>query len=463
MQGFELSSVPPFLDGVYLGTNAVADAYLLIDCPSGCFFKCERIAVNHDTTSTLFHPMGKHRIVQSGINFGDLAMGSEVVLQQLVERVLEKVAPKALFLTQASPIALTSNDLTALAKRLTEQLQLPVTFLQADSLGGDYLDGFARFSEALVDLLLARSDPDGAAPCGDNEVLLGGYFADRLEADHRASIEELARLLGGLDLELAAVLCGGGELDGMQRAASAPTVIELPYAGESMKMLAERSGATRIATPLPVGLGGTVAWLQAIGEALQRQSQAERFIDRELAEKVPAVELARRRFLEQRSVAIAADPPLARGLVELAHELGMEVPLVSLRTRHQGAIDRFAAALDGTAEESEITTDMSVGALKRRLTAIRAERPIDILIGSSLERDVARDLQIGFVELGYPSFVQHAFFPKPLLGFTGTMRLVDDLVNAVQLVDYLRNSTGDRTLQAVDVAEIPSHERSGNA
>ena len=43
----------PFMHGLYLGINAVRDAYLLVDGPNCSFFKAEHIHGGHDFNSTL--------------------------------------------------------------------------------------------------------------------------------------------------------------------------------------------------------------------------------------------------------------------------------------------------------------------------------------------------------------------------------------------------------------------------
>lgn len=444
---FALSGVPPFLDGVYLATNAVPDARLIVDCPSGCFFKCERIALSHDATSTLFDPLGDHRIVQSGITFTELTLGSESALRPLLRRVVERTRPAALFVTQASPVTLTSNDLGALAEEFTREAGVPVVAITPDTFEGDWLDGWERFTEAVVAALARGPDRGAGAGAGaghgdPREVVLVGYLADRLEADHRANLAELERLLAGLGLRLTGVACGGTTLRELETALRAPLVVELPYAGAAARRLAERTGATVVRTDLPLGVEGTVRWLETIAAAAGAEAALEPLLERELTSLVPAIEQARARFLRDRRVALAADPALAAGLAGFLAELGVAVPLVAARTRHERRLTglRQALAEAGGGAAPRLLHDVGVADLTAHLTALPpAERPI-ALVGSSLERDVARDLDLGFLELGYPAYVTHAFAPRPSLGFAGALRLVDELVTAVQTGEYLRNS-----------------------
>jgi nitrogenase molybdenum-iron protein alpha/beta subunit len=436
--------VPPFLDGVYLGINAVPDAYLLIDCPSGCFFKCERIALNHDLNSSLFDPLGRHRIVQSGINFEDLAMGSEAVLERIARRVRDGAKPPALFLTQSSPVVVTSNDMVTFAGSLAERLAIPVSYLPPRTMDGDYLDGFACFVEALSEVAEKRSGSRkrtaGAAGTDRGEVTLVGYFADRLEEDHVANLAELRRLVGLLGGNLAGVLCGGDSLQDLERAMEAPVLVELPYGGKAARRIADRTGARVVSAPLPVGIGGTERFIGALGEPLGVSGPMLRdILGAELGALMPTLERVRSRFLSDRRAAVAADPAMAGGLSGFLAELGMDVPVVSVRTRAEDRLEEVRQAVAGAGLGGSVVHDLSVPALRQTLEKAANDRELDLLIGSSLERDTACDLGLGFVEIGYPSFVTHALFPRPFLGFAGVRRLADDLVNAVQQLDHERN------------------------
>jgi nitrogenase molybdenum-iron protein alpha/beta subunit len=437
MSQFALSSVPPFLDGVYLAVNAVPDLCLLIDCPSGCFFKCERIALNHDSTSTLFDPMGRHRLVQSGVDFGRLALGSEPALSELARRAVTELRPAAVLLTQASPLVVTSSDLDSFAQRASAELRVPVRYIAPQITEGDFLDGFERALEAVAEILVDRTEP----PRVEAGVALVGYFADRLEQDHRASLAELRRLLAALGLSCHGVMLDGTPLGELGAMLGAQTLLELPYAGSAARTIAARSGARIVQASLPIGLGGTLRWLERLVSDLSLDRGClDRLIESELEQLVPTTDLARRRFLEGRRAVVAGEPEIVAGLVEFLAELSVDVPLVSVHARSSERTETVRQAVRRARTSTEIVHDVSVLELRNRVEALGSERAPHVVIGSALERDIARDGGFGFIELGYPSFLIHALSPRPLLGFAGARKLLDELVAAVQLADYSRQS-----------------------
>ncbi len=437
MSSFALSTVPPFLDGVYLGINAVPDAWLLIDCPSGCFCKCERIALNHDLTSTLFDPMGEHRIVQSGVTFSDFAMGNEPLLARLMDQLTARGLPGAVFVAQASSVALASQDMSALTERLSRRADVPVIPIASETFEGDWIDGFERFGEAVVAALSAirGGDHKGTGAPGKNKVSIVGYLADRLEADHRANIDELRRLLEALGLELQTVLAGGAPLGDLGRLFDSSLLLAFPYAGSTARRVAAESGAEVLEVELPVGVGGTARFIEAVAGATGRERQADLLMRREIPLCVPAIERAADRFLQDTKIAIAADPALAAGLIRFAADLGTEVSVVAARTRSAARTIGLESAPEATKKRT-LLYDATPSDLAAAITGMETgERP-QVLVATTMELDVACDLAMGFVELGYPSYMVHALAPRPSLGFAGALELCQELVRARQSAEY---------------------------
>ncbi|MDH5491355.1 MAG: nitrogenase component 1, partial [Myxococcales bacterium] len=190
---------------------------------------------------------------------------------------------------------------------------------------------------------------------------------------------------------------------------------------------------------LPMGVGGTIRWLETLGRALDREDAARRLIRAELEPLLPTLERVRDRFLEGRRLAISAEPALAAGLFAVADELGLQVPLILAQTRHEERLGCVREAIAASRQRPLLLLDRGPLELETALRAFEEGRGAELLIGASPDRDTAANLGLEFLEVGFPSFLQHALFAKPLLGFAGMRRLADELVNAVQRLDYARN------------------------
>lgn len=417
-----LPSVPPFRDGVYLGVNAVPDVALVVDCPEGCYFQAERVGLNHDLTSTLLDPLGRHRLVQTEVDYGRLPLGTERHLEATLDRVVAKLSPALVLVAQATMVEVTGNDLDALAARAEERLGVPVRHVRGDSLRGDFLDGYAAFLGVLADVLAPRQveAPDA--------VGLIGYFPDRLEEDHRANLRELTRLVEALGVPCTGALCDGGDTRSLARVLGAGTLIGLPHGRGLARRVARRTGARVLELPLPIGLEATAAWVTALGEALGRGDAARSLLDAELGLLVPPLDHLRTTRLVGRSAAIAHDPYWAAGLAGAFVELGLRVPVVALRRRRGPAFEPPCA----WADPPRVLEDFGVPALRAALEQAVPGGRVDVLVGPQELRGVADDVGAAFLEAGYPSFTTHAFFPRPFVGFAGVRRLVDELVNGLE-------------------------------
>src|SRR4051794_16163934 len=70
--------------GVYLATNAITDAYAVIDGPDCLFRKAEWVHGKHDFSSTLLDVFGNHRIVSTLVN-------AEAVIKDRGDMLAERV------------------------------------------------------------------------------------------------------------------------------------------------------------------------------------------------------------------------------------------------------------------------------------------------------------------------------------------------------------------------------------
>jgi len=63
LKDFPKTYTLPYQLGVYLAVNAVPDACLVVDGLNCALPKADLLAGNHDLNSTLFSPLGRHRLV----------------------------------------------------------------------------------------------------------------------------------------------------------------------------------------------------------------------------------------------------------------------------------------------------------------------------------------------------------------------------------------------------------------
>ena len=413
----------PYLHGIYLVANAVADLRLLVDGPDCSFFRAQHVFGAHDLRSTLLDVGGVHRVLHTGLHPDTVAGGHDDRLAALVGRALTTPGA-ALLLVAALPMAaITGVDYEGLvreaaAEAATDGPVAPVMLLPRRSLEADWLDGWAdTLAEIAATLPLPPARPR------EGTVAVVGHLLDRNEEDQRGNARELRRLLtAGLGLEVVSVWLEGGPVSELTRVAEAETVLGLPHAERAAATLAERTGARLVGTELPFGLGATDRFLRAVGDATDRASRAEGFIADQRAEIDRRWEWLVPRRLLHRAVGIEADPYLLPGFCELARLVGMRVGHVVAHGR-----ERPELAIPDVGVRWEPPLGARPGVRTELLP------PLDLLITNALgaSRRDADGTRVPTLELGYPSRAYHASFDAPFLGYRGALRFVDRLANAL--------------------------------
>lgn len=428
----------PYTTGVTLALNAIRDAYLVVDAPNCVIFKASQVQGNHDLHASLLSCSGLHRIADTDCTTTRAARGEQRILTTRLLQVNAIADCRTILLTAMSPAAVTGRQYDKVVRDLGDQLTKPVVIIRPGSLKGDWLDGYIW---SLEDLARGIELPADASPA-DDKVAVVGYLLDRNEADHRANLAELERLLAGMSLEMASCWLSGDTCAGLGRVAEAGTIVSLPYGREAARILAERTGARLVECGLPLGLAATSAWLRQIGEATGRRQEAERCVERELERVTPRLEwILPHAFLNRQVGLMGNDPFLLEALDGAVGELGCGVVLRAVVT-HRDHLERsgFGAGDDGLLHNPQ-KDDLS-GALNRH----DRENELDLVFTNSrlLRTLMNAPGTIPFVELGFPSYYTHALFDRPFLGYRGTLKLVESMANTMSRVAVERAARGER-------------------
>ncbi len=423
-----MSSVPSFLEGIYLALNAVPDVRLILDAPIGCLYKSERVGLNHDLCSTLFDPLGSHRVVPTIEHPQQLVSGTEATLRAKIRKVAETSRPSVLFLSEVTAVLLTGNDGDAIAADMTRECGVPVAYIRPENLEGDFLEGYEACAGRLADVLVSGPSAGGLTP---RSVAVMGYLPDRLEEDHRANRREIAGLIEALGLECVAFWLDGSPTRALAAVARAETLVAFPLGKEAARRIAHRTGARVIEVDLPLGLEGTAHFVRRVARETQTpEERADAVVDGALRRMVPLLDRVREQFLQGRSAAIAAAPDLVPGLAGLVSEMGMTCPLVGVRCRSESRLGPVRGVLGRLGHSAEILWDFPRSAFRETLQRLHEEQRVDLVLGTTSEAHAADTVRAGLVEVGYPSYRTHALSPRPTLGFAGTLRLVEEMVNA---------------------------------
>jgi light-independent protochlorophyllide reductase subunit B len=244
-----------------------------------------------------------------------------------------------------------------------------------------------------------------------------------------AEYAEAERLLDMIGVEVNARVPLGaiaGDLGRLPRAWA--NVLLYREVGEYATLyLQDEFGMPRVTTPM-IGAAGTGAVLRSVGELCQLDPKSvQRMIWAELAHtaKLPwYARLEPPETFQDRRVAIFGDFTYPLGLgYALAREVGLEITACGTYLTHLERDFLFHAY---TFTEGAFVEDDPDQVASR----IEAAKP-DLIVGTHLEEGVANSLGVPFLPL-CPPVTERSFVGRPLMGYTGSSVLADELDNVLR-------------------------------
>lgn len=412
----------PYLQGAYLGLNAVPDAYFLGDGPSCIFDKAAHIHGRHDLFSTLLSCDSEHRVQHTGVNVFNIAGDCEGGLASGLRRLAALRACGAVFLGSMPMCAIVGTDYERILRESLEGSGKPSFLLpRRNAVSGDWLDGYAAVMEAMA----AGMNLDGAKPEPETVALVGNLM-DRNEGDHLGNLSELRRLFSALGLKVAVIWLSGKPYEELRAVRRASAIVSLPYGRKAGKILAKRLGVPLVEAGLPFGLEATRRFVELLGKEFDREAPAKAFITSELDAVIPKLEWTVPHAFLGRRFAFAGDPHLAAGFHEQIEALGGKIAgtLVVGGAYHLAADQKRELELrPGTAFEplpEEVREQWS------RLSGGGA----DLVVGSAFAFGPVRRGR-RWLEFGYPSEDTHYLREEPFLGFQGALGFLSRAANEV--------------------------------
>jgi nitrogenase molybdenum-iron protein beta chain len=223
---------------------------------------------------------------------------------------------------------------------------------------------------------------------------------------------------------------GETTIDDLRSTANAIATIALNrYEGaRAAHYLEQDFGVPATIGPTPIGIRNTDTFLQNLRTITGKPIPPSLVRKRGIA--LDAIADVSHMFLAGKRVAIYGNPDLVIGLAEYCIDLEMEPVLLLLGDDNTGyARDpRIKALTEQTAIPMEIVTNADLWDLEQR---IKDGLQLDLILGHSKGRYVAIDNNIPMVRVGFPVYDRTGYFRYPTVGYTGAIRLAEEMANAL--------------------------------
>lgn len=332
----------------------------------------------------------------------------------------------------------------------------PVPYAHTPSFVGSHLTGYDSMLKGILELLSRTADADKVESPGKPrlnivpgfETYVGNHREYRrilelmgvdplILGDHSSSLDspatgEYELYPGGTPLAEAATA----------RFSRATVMLQETTTRKTTEFVRDGWKQETVVLETPIGVKNTDRFLTEVARLAEVEIPAE--LTAERGRLVDALTDSHA-YLHGKRVAIAGDPDLVIAMTGFALELGM-IPVHLLSTN---ADNSFAPRLEKVLSTSKFGEAATVWPDKDlwHLRSLVFTEPVDLLIGSSYLKYISREANVPLVRVGFPIFDRHHLHRFPIVGYTGGLHLLTQLVNTV--LDELDRTSPDHSFDVV--------------
>lgn len=193
--------------------------------------------------------------------------------------------------------------------------------------------------------------------------------------------------------------------------------------------------------PAPIGITNTDAFITALSQF--SKNEVPYSIEEERGQLIDVM-LDANQYYHKKKVAIFGDPDTVLGLTSLVLEMGM-IPMYVVTGTPKAEFTRLCEALFAKFGVSGCTAKDNADLFE--LHQWIKNGPVDLLIGNSFAKQIARAEDIPLVRAGFPIIDRYVHSYMPLVGYKGAMRLIEMITNA--LMDRQDRDCADEDVEMV--------------
>jgi nitrogenase molybdenum-iron protein beta chain len=220
---------------------------------------------------------------------------------------------------------------------------------------------------------------------------------------------------------------GGTTVDELRSTGDSKATLALGHAASAPagELLDSQCKVQLYELDVPIGLGATDRFIQTLGEVSNMAIPDS--IKRERGRLVDILTDNEQYFYNKR-VALFGDPDQLIPMCEFLVDIGMRPVYIVTGTPGKYFDDRMAEVLKSVPEakfKQGAQADMFL------MHQWIKNEPVDLLIGNTWGKYIARDENIPLIRFGFPIMdrVGHSYFPN--VGYMGAIRIVEKLMNAI--------------------------------
>jgi nitrogenase molybdenum-iron protein beta chain len=374
----------------------------------------------------------------SSFTEGTSVFGGQANLLQAIQTIFSTYNPDVIAVHTTCLSETIGDDIVQIIAKAKEDGKIPngkyVIHANTPSYSGSHVVGFGSMVKALVDYF---------AETTNNNTKRVNVIPGWVEPSDMREIKTLARRMGVelvmfpdtsdvLDLPLTGVHefypKGGATVENIRSAGDSIGTIALGHTASSRAAIAleEKCNVPHQLHELPIGLQATDRFIDSL--RIMANVKVPDSITDERGRLLDAM-VDMHQYLHGKRVALYGDPDQLVSLAEFLVCLDMKPVYIVTGTPAAGFEDRISAALGDAVPDAKVCRGEQADMYLMHQWI--KQESVDLLIGNTYGKYIARDENIPFVRHGFPILdrIGHSYFPT--VGYAGAMRLLEKILGVL--------------------------------
>lgn len=390
------------------------------------------------------HLMSRHfrepvEIATTSLHEKATIFGGKANLTQALKNIIARQQPELITVMTTCISETIGDDVHGIVRDFKKENRIEhpkIVTMNTPSYVGTHVVGYDNAVKALVaQLALQKTEPSGKL-----NVITGMLNpGDILEVKHMLAetgveaiyLTDISQTLNApLRLPKPHFPKGGTKVEEIAGCAnSLGTIVLCRHEGSgAANYLKEKFGVPSCAGEIPIGIKNTEAFLQNVSTLTGKDMPDSLLDERDLL--VDAMIDSHQHIFGKRA-AIFGDPDIVLGIARFAYELGIEV-VHALTTLES---EQFATEMQALAKEHRSEPSIIVGGDLYDLHQKIREAKVDLIIGDYKGKYIAKEEKIPLIRVGFPQSDRFGYQRKAMIGFRGSLQVLDTIVNAVLEVE----------------------------
>lgn len=194
--------------------------------------------------------------------------------------------------------------------------------------------------------------------------------------------------------------------------------------GSAAVYLKNKFNIPAVFDPAPIGVANTDTFVQNVSKLSSASIPDE--IVRERGRLIDSM-VDVHHYMYGRKVAIFGDPDLVSAIVRFCAEAGMNPTVAMTATKHKD----FAPDIKAVNSEYRTDTQILEGTDLYEFHEAVKTHGAELILGNSKGKDIADDENVPLVRFGFPVYDRVGVYRYPIMGYNGSIYLLDQMTNAI--------------------------------